>query len=188
MRSPIAALAWEIFRRNRRILWAVAAVVGATWLFNLCLAGEFSANVSEGRQLLTINCMLMAASLLLLFSIFNYTEFDPQREWTGFPYRLFALPVTSLILVGVPVLLGVVSVELVYFMWVKLVFTHDQLARAEWLAVLIGAYMVFYQTILWTLAAFRILRIIVLGLVGVSFVGVAFLPFFGEIVSSPWLS
>jgi multisubunit Na+/H+ antiporter MnhC subunit len=72
--------------------------------------------------------------------------------------------------------------------WVKLVFVHDKLARPGWLAVLIGAYMVFYQTVLWSLAGLRILRMIVLGLIGTGFVGVAFLPFFGESISSPLLS
>jgi len=88
----------------------------------------------------------------------------------------------------VPMLLGIFATLLVFLLWLKLIFSHGDLPRAEWLAFLLGAYMVFYQTILWTLAGFRILRIIVLGLIGTSFIGVAFLPFFGENISSPWLS
>src|SRR5580765_4402964 len=163
MRSPVAALTWEIWRRNRRTAWVVLGIVLSAWLFNLCFAGDFRATVSQSHQLLTINCLLMAASFLLVFAIFNYTEFNPQKEWTGFPYRLFALPVASLTLTAVPILMGIAAVELVYLMWLKLVFTEGNLARSEWFAFLLGAYMVFYQTILWTLAGFRILRIIVLG-------------------------
>jgi hypothetical protein len=188
MRSPIAALTWEIGRRNRRTILVTAAIVLSAWLFNLCLAGEFRATMSQSRQLLTINCLLTAASLLLMFSVFNYTEYNSQKEWTGFPYRLFALPVTALTLIAVPMLLGVAAVELVYLTWLKLVFTQNELLKPEWFASLLGAYMIFYQTILWTLAGFRILRIIVLGLVGTSFVGVAFLPFFAQDISSRWLS
>jgi hypothetical protein len=188
MRSPVAALSWEICSRNRRTIWAFAAIVLSAWLFNFCFAGEFGATLAQNHQLLTINCLLTAASLLLVFSIFNYTEFNPQREWTGFPYRLFTLPVTSLTLIAVPMLLGVAAVELAYLVWLKLVFTQNELPKAEWLAFLLGAYMIFYQTILWTLAGFRILRIIVLGLIGTSFVGVAFLPFFAQDVSWPWFS
>ena len=188
MRTPIVALTWEIWRRNRRVVWAVAAIVLAAWLFNLRFAEDFDANMSQRHQLLTINCLLMAASLLLVFAIFNYTEFNPQKEWTGFPYRLFAFPVTSLTLIAVPILFGISAIELVYFNWLKLVFTQDQMARPEWFGLLLAAYMVFYQTILWTLAGFRILRIIALGLIGTSFIGVAFLPFFAQYSSSPWFS
>jgi len=166
----------------------IAAIVLSAWVFNFLFARDFRATVSERHQLLTINCLLTVASLLLVFSVFNYTEFNPQKEWTGFPYRLFALPVTSLTLIAVPMLLGVGSVELVYLVWLKLVFTEGQLVKPEWFAVLLGAYMIFYQTILWTLAGFRILRIIVLGLIGTSFVGVAFLPGFAQYASSPWFS
>src|SRR4051812_32129747 len=116
MRSPVAALTWEICRRNRGTICVVAVVVLSSWLFNLCFAGEFRATLSQRHQLLAINCLLTAASLLLVFSIFNYTEFSVQKEWTGFPYRLFALPVTSLTLVAVPILLGIAAVELVYLL------------------------------------------------------------------------
>ena len=107
MRTPIAALTWEIWRRNRWTVWVVAAIVLSAWLFNLRFAEDFHASVSQQHQLLTINCLLTAASLLLVFAIFNYTEFNPQKEWTGFPYRLFALPVTAFTLIAVPMLLGI---------------------------------------------------------------------------------
>src|SRR5437868_15490396 len=139
MRSPIAALTWEILRRNRRTIWAIAAIVWLTWFFNLCFANEFRRSESVTNQLLTINCLLTAPSLLLVFAIFNYTEFNPQKEWTGFPYRLFALPVTALTLIAVPMLLGVAGVEVVYLVWVRLVFTENQLLKPEWFASLLGA-------------------------------------------------
>jgi hypothetical protein len=188
MRTPSVALTWEIWRRNRRAVWAVAGIVLSAWLFNLRFAEDFQGSVSQQQRLLTINCLLTATSLLLVFGIFNYTEFNPLKDWSGFPYRLFALPVTSLTLIAVPMLLGISAVELVYLIWLKLVFVHDQLAKPEWFALLLGVYMVLYQTVLWTLAGFRILRIIVLALIGTSFVGVAFLPFFAQSISSPWLS
>jgi hypothetical protein len=188
MRSPFTALTWEIWQRNRRTAWLVIGIILFGWLFNLVLPDSFRASAAGRERLMTVNGMLTVASLLLVFGIFNHTEFNPQKDWTGFPYRLFSLPVATWLLVVLPMSLGVAAVELVYFSWMKLVFTHDPLARPGWLVGLIGAYMVFYQTILWSLAGFRILRIIVLGLIGTSFVGVAFLPAFAKYVSSPWLS
>ncbi len=188
MNGPIAAQSWEIWRRNRRALGLVVAVLLGAWLFNFFFANAFRASEPKNHGLLTINCMLMAASFLLIFSVFNYTEISPQREWTGFPYRLFALPVASLTLIAVPMVLGVCAVELDYLLCLKLFFSDGQIPRPEWIGFLLAAYMVYYQTILWTLAGFRILRIVVLGFIGTSFVGVAFLPFYGQFVSSPWLS
>jgi len=188
MNRPVTALIREIWCRNRRTIHITAALLLSSWLFNLFFAREFRPTGREDHELLTINSLLTVASLLLVFSIFNHTEFSPQREWTGFPYRLFTLPVTSLTLTAVPMLLGISVVELVYIISLKLVFRDGQLPKPEWFAALLGTYMVFYQTVLWTLAGFRLLRIIVLGLIGTSFVGVAFLPFFAQYVSSPWFS
>ena len=188
MRSPVTALSWEIWQRNRKAVWLIIGILLFGWLFNLVLPESFRATAAGRERLLVVNGLLTGGSLLLVFGVFNYTEFNPQKEWTGFPYRLFALPVATWLLVALPVSLGVAAVELAYLAWVKLVFAHDNLARPGWIAVLIGAYMVFYQTILWTLAGFQTLRVIVLGLLGTSFVGVAFLPLFAEYTSSPWLS
>src|ERR1043166_3535013 len=48
--------------------------------------------------------------------------------------------------------------------------------------------MTIYQKLFWMVAGFRILRIVILGLVGAGFVGIAFLPAFGKLLSLPWLS
>ena len=188
MSSPIKALIWEIGWRHHRSVWLVMGIILFGWLFNLVLPDSFRAIAANREHLVTVNALLTIASLLLVFGIFNYTEFSPQKDWTGFPYRLFALPVSTWLLVALPMALGVAAVELVYVVWIKLVFAYDPLQRPEWFAALIGAYMVFYQTILWGLAGFRMLRMILLGLVGTSFVGVAFLPGFAKYLSSPWLS
>ncbi len=187
MRSPLTALLWEIWRRNRRAVWLVIGIILFAWLFNLVLPDSFRATTAGRARLMAINCLLMAGSFLLVFGMFNYTELNPQKEWTGFPYRLFSLPVSTWRLPALPTLAGVAALEAAYLAWLALVFGHS-LKKPEWIAVLLGAYMVFYQTILWSLAGFRILRIVVLGLVGTSFVGVASLPLFAQFIPSLWLS
>jgi len=96
----------------------------------------------------------MVWSFLFLFGFFNYTEINSTREWNGFPYRLFTLPVRTWQLVVLPMLFGVVAAELVYVAWIKLVWTHGSIPNPEWFAAVLGAYMVFYQTALWSLAGF----------------------------------
>ena len=89
---------------------------------------------------------------------------------------------------AVPISLGIAAVELAYLAWVKLVVAHGEAGRPEWSAVLIGAYMVFYQTILWSLSGLRAVRMVVLGLIAIILIGVGFLPSFPPEVLSPWLS
>ena len=138
--------------------------------------------------LLPVNGFMLAGALLLIFGAFNYTSFNPQKEWTGFPYHLFTLPVTSVVLVTVPMVLGLLAVETVFLAWAGFAFTFTEILSARWLAVLIGAYMIFYQTVLWVLAGFRSVRVITLALIGTSFLGAAFLPAFGQYTSSAWFS
>jgi hypothetical protein len=64
-----------------------------------------------------LNQSFIAASLLLVLAIFSYTEFNPQTDSIGFPHRLFVLPVTSFLLVAVPIWLGVAVIELVALSW-----------------------------------------------------------------------
>src|ERR1043166_7258892 len=82
--SPITALIWEIWQRNRRSVGAVFGIILFAWLFELLLPG----NVRErdaGRDLAgAVHGVLMASSILVVFGIFNYTESNAGKEWTGF--------------------------------------------------------------------------------------------------------
>jgi hypothetical protein len=91
-------------------------------------------------------------------------------------------------LAGLPICLGTLSAELVYGAWLKLVFTHGEVARPVWLGVLLGSSVVSYLAILWGLARHRMMRMIALGLAGTGSIGVAFLPGFGAYLPSRWLS
>jgi hypothetical protein len=156
--SPITALIWDIWLRHRKSIWAVIALFFSGWFFNLVIEERVPA----------LNVTLTFASLILVFAIFSYTEFD----------RLFPLPVSTLVLVAVPVANGVSAVALVYLGWVKFFFTPDEVSNPAWTAFLIGAFMVLYQAILWILARFSALRMIVIGIVGMTLNVVSLLPSF----------
>ena len=188
MRSPIAALTWEIWRRGHRSASLTLGCVVVCALVNLATPERLRASETGQALFPPLFGLLMVISFLLLMGVFNYTEFSSSKEWNGFPYRLFVLPLRTWQLVTLPMLLGVVSVELMYVAWIKLVWTHDTIPAPEWFAVVLGAYMIFYQTTIWGLAGFRIMRILVLGLGGVSSIGVACLPMYDKIIPSPWFS
>ena len=188
MRSPLTALAWEMWRRGRRSAWGVLGSTSICALINLGILDKVQTTETGHASSSVLFGLLMTLSFLFLMGIFNYTEFNSTKEWNGFPYRLFALPVPTWQLVALPMFLCVISVELVYFAWIKLVWTHQRVVMPEWFAVLLGAYAIFYQMTLWTFAGLRITRVIVLGLGGAIGIGVACLPLFAENDLSPWLS
>ena len=188
MRSPIVALTWEIWRRGHRSASLALGCVVACSLVNLATPERLRASETGQALFPPLFGLLMVISFLLLMGVFNYTEYSSSKEWNGFPYRLFVLPLRTWQLVTLPMLLGVVSVELVYVAWIKLVWTRETILTPEWFAVVLGAYMIFYQTTIWGLPGFRIVRILVLGLGGVSSIAVACLPMFDKIIPSPWFS
>jgi hypothetical protein len=184
MCSPITALTWEIWQRGRSSAAVVIACLAAGALLNWIIPDPNHALFS------TAFGFLMVLSFGFLLGLLNCTEFNSTRDWNGFPYRLFVLPVPTWQLVAVPMLLGLIVVESLYFAWIKLVWTHEQIVMPEWFAVVLGAYLTYYQMTLWSLSGFRILRTMVLGIGGVSGILVAFLPAFGKFYQdpSPWLS
>ena len=188
MGSPLAALTWEVWRRGRRSACLALGCIAVCAVINLAAPERFYARVGQN-----LYGLLMVVSFLLTFGIFNCTEISSTKDWNGFPYRLFVLPVPTWQLVTLPMLLGIVWVETVYLAWMKLVWTHASVPAPGWPvlvwpAVVLGAYMVFYQAVLWGLAAFRITRLLTLGLGGTSSIAVVSLPMFGKIVPSPWFS
>src|ERR1043165_3337610 len=135
MRSPITALTWQIWRRNRGSGWVVPGIILFAWLFDATLPASLR-KTESGRDLIgAIHGLVMASSLVTVFSIFNFTESNRGKEWTGFPYRLFVLPVPTLLLVTLPLALGVVCVGLVYAAWANLIFTHGEITDPWWFAV-----------------------------------------------------
>jgi hypothetical protein len=163
MRSPTYAQLWEIWRRHRSELAVIIALTIAGRLLEPSLLVE----------------LLGMVAFVLLFGIFSYTESSGGRGMGGFPRRLFTLPVSSLRLVTVPMLTGVVSVELLYLLW------REPLSRGGsapfFVAVLLGALMVFYQTILWTLELLGVLRLVIVGAVVFAMVCIGVLPSAGSL-------
>jgi hypothetical protein len=177
MNSPLIALAWEIWRQGRKLVWLVLGTIAFCALIN---------HLVPNKRFLLANFqavywLLMIGSLFLTFGIFHYAEYNRGKNWHGFPYRLFSLPVPTILLVMIPMFLGVVSVELVYWAWVKLVFGPLGRAVSFWPAACVGAGLLCYQAIVWSLAGFRITRIIVLASSGLVFVNLGMVPLIEEI-------
>lgn len=173
MRSPVAALAWEIWRRNRVLVFLTAVIVSVCSITSLMVPGQVHALDLEPWFF-----FLMVCSLGLVFGIFHHAEFNRRKNWHGFPYRLFSLPLPTLVLVSCPMIMGIVSVELDYLAWAKLVFAPLGRTISLWPAFVLAVGLMCYQTIVWGLAGFRTTRIITLALAGMSLMSMASLPLF----------
>src|SRR4051812_4801324 len=126
MHSPIVASIWEIWTRRRILIWfALGLTICAaafTWSFQGAIRIAQSSPYSSGFPLAAalLNQFSALAWLLLLLSVFNTTEFNPQTGRSGFPQRQFVLPVTSFHLVAVPMIAGaaVAGLSALVWMWV----------------------------------------------------------------------
>ncbi len=182
MRSATAALLWEIWRRHR---WTVAAIAGLTGAGRVVdvLARTGGAD-SVPSSLATLLAMV---AFLLLFSVFNYTESTRGKGVGRFPQRLFTLPVTSLRLVTVPMLAGIASIELLYLLWMG-PLSRDGAVSAPFVGVLLAAFIVCYLSTLWTLERTGSLRLLVLGMIAFALFAVGVLPSFPPTPPPPWRS
>jgi hypothetical protein len=169
MRSPLTALVWEIWRKNRGWVYLIIGMIlfGRIWL------------AFFGNQHLGLPRMFLLTSHLFLFGILTYTDTNPHRRGAGFPYRLYTLPVSSWVLVSVPTVFAVVSVLLVRTAWTAFNgFEVDGFNTAK-----LVTFAVLYQGVLWVLDAFGVMRIIILGIAAVWLIAFGFSPWPKPILS-----
>jgi hypothetical protein len=176
MTSPFSALTWEMWRRSRR------AGSFALGLLILCAVVAFLVpDKNWAREnLYGVFILLMIWSFILLFAVFHYAEHNPRTSWHGFPYRLFVLPVPTLLLIALPMVLGFLVTQIFYFAWARLVFGTLGSPLPSWLSIILGIGIVCYQSLIWCLAGFRITRLLALALAGLIFMTLALIPTFAE--------
>lgn len=184
--ESVKAQLWEIWARNRTAGWWLIGVVACLVVLNFTF--HDSIKVAESNPQATGFPLLIAllgqnlagAALLLCLTILGCTEFNSQDDTRGFPRRLFVLPVSSLQLVTVPMIAGVVGTELLLLLWMV---WGKLLEHSDWntsLLVLTPVYVVVYQTILWTMPWLRSMRLLIVGIVAMFFIMAPALPVFGS--------
>lgn len=173
MHSPTAALLWEIWRRNAQMPPGIAALTAIAWIVRDPEAG------APG----SLTFVLAIPAFLLLFAMFTDTE-SVTPSGTAFPARLFRLPVSSLRLVAVPMLAAVAAIEVLYLAWMPL-FSAGGPSSAVFVAVLMGAWMVFYQGTLALMARLRVLRLVALGGITIVLFAISLVPSFPP-TPAPW--
>jgi len=168
MRSPAAAIAWEIWRRNR---WGLWVVLGSF----LCGLAVRLSNRSNDEVLQLIAGTAMVACFVVTFAIFSYVESSAQ---ISFPTRTFALPVRTQVLVNCPILIGVVGITIVHLAWAFLfLLPLDVGYPLESFTLYWAAALLTFQALLWCLANYPKSFVVVLVLAMALFVRLAVLLF-----------
>jgi hypothetical protein len=165
-RSPAAAVAWEIYRPQR------GAFVTLFGVLLLCAGYRWVRAGAGAIDGWFPDCcvLLLGLSLAASFILFRFTESDHRERFTGFPSRLFTLPVRTIWLLTWPMLYGAAMVVLVYLAWAGLVLRPTNHGHFPFLfpSLYLATGMVCFQAIVWALAARPILRLVVLGLWGAA--------------------
>jgi hypothetical protein len=188
--SANIALLWDICLRHRTLVRLLIAVSVFTFILNAVLPESFRTFQNDPNTfdvhdaVRAVNFLLLLTALLLFLSIYSQTELNPQTGTRGFPHRLFTLPLTSFHLVALPMFLGITAFEVLAVFWQSLIFREDVNA---WGLMVVAAYIIAHQTILWTLPALGSLRVLVLGIVGTVFIVAFGLPSFPQEALPWWL-
>ena len=172
---------WAIWRRHQRSIIGLLAI---TFLFGWIFRATPGSEVIQ-----TIGNLGMGLSLFLTFVICGFTEGDRKARSWGFSARLFTLPVSTPTLIAAPMLFGVVTIGLVYFVWAGFALSAQGLPLT-WPLLYLGVGMICYQCILWSMARYRVTRIVVLGYTGALFAmgWLVFRSGGGEASSLDWIS
>jgi hypothetical protein len=146
MHSPALALAWQLWGRHR-----LALAVACLLLF--AFAGLFHALPSGTLEPWhgALSSFQFAMVLVYVASVFAY-GFDSRMEApeSGFPARLFTLPVRTRVLVGWPMVQGVATVALLWAAWAFFVLRPCRIEVPLALTTLLaGAFTAVLQALLW---------------------------------------
>ena len=157
MRSPAAAMAWQLWRRYR---WL--AMAGAGWYVTASIVCRLlPANVNND-----VVVFLTAGPMLLLLgwqvAVFTYgSEADLSTTESGYPSWMLRHPVSVRLLVGWPMFLGVITVGAIWMAIAPAVFRSrgmDVLILRP--ALMCGAMLAWTQAIVWSPFGWGWLRVI----------------------------
>ena len=186
MHSPAAAIAWQLFRPYR--WWLVAGIAYFLAVSIFCRVtpetAVFFCRVTPETAVFAVAGLYLASPLgigmLLLLTVFAYgSGFDLASQESGFPARMFALPVQSRALVGWPMFYGTIAVGLAWMAIGQFLLRpscRQWIDVPLWWPAFFGAgFLAWYQALTWWPFALAWLRLVVS------------IPVFGLLIAVPIL-
>lgn len=163
MTSPALPIGWEMWRRHR---WVLGPIFGY-WLFLILLYTVWSpeaitgflaqvlpaeidpAEVAVGMAIASTIPAFLALGYLATVLCYGF-DADVDAPLSGFPARMFALPVRTVELVGWPMLYGTVTVALLWVVMVQCILRPWGIGAPLWWPAALSAVLVAWlQALLW---------------------------------------
>jgi hypothetical protein len=179
MHSPAAALSWEFWARHRIGLSVVVVLVVGFAV--ACAISPLSKNNAA------VHSLWLVLGLCYVIGVFAY-GFEGRLETaeSGFPARLFLLPVRTWVLVGWPMLQGMIVAVGLWLAWDRLVLRPSGIETGAWWPVMLAAVVATSQAIVWLPFGLPWLRLLVAIVVLTALIRApAFLDLAGERFSEP---
>lgn len=144
MYSPVLAMTWELWRRNR---WTNAA-------FGLLILGYVIAvaavPIADPEKFATLGSIWFGIGLCFLVVVVAHgAEVRLEAADSAFPSRAFTLPVRTSLLVGWPMFAGTAAVVVAFTIWDAFVLRPCGIETPFWWKPMLGAIVICTQAILW---------------------------------------
>jgi hypothetical protein len=183
MRSPAAAIAWQIVRPHRAPLAACALV----WLVLVVLTRLLPLHGGEAPVevfVLILPSSFVLVSLLYCFSFATVTSIGTREG--AFPRRLFTLPLSTRTLVAWPMFVGSLALAAAWPVWaIGVLWPCGAAVPLVWPAVFLAAFLAWLQALSWLPFPSTTLRAPAAGLL---LGGLTMLAIFGAAVGVPeWI-
>jgi len=156
MRTPAAAIAWELRQRHR---WGLMAVL-ATIIILGAIKIAAHPQLNDVTFALLVPIPLAATSLYLL-AVFTFgISGDLAARESMYPPRMLTLPVSAAGLAGWPMLYGCVSMALLWFaLRIACIFPSAVAVPKYWPALFASSLLAWTQALTWMPYPFRGMRI-----------------------------
>jgi len=163
MRTPAAAIAWELRQRHR---WGLIALLATIFILGAIkiavLATQAHPELHDATFALLVPVPLAATSLYLL-AVFTFgIAGDLAARESMYPPRMLTLPVSTAALAGWPMLYGCLSMTLLWFaMRIVCIFPPGVEIPKYWPALFAASLLAWTQALTWMPYPFRGMRIVI---------------------------
>jgi hypothetical protein len=157
MWAMAAALAWEFWGRHRWGLAGAAALVGGF--------AAYTAAAAPVPQMAMASTIWFVMALSYVIGVFAY-GFEARLEAaeSGFPARHFALPAPTWLLVGWPMVQGMLAAVTMWVAWDALVLRPAGVESPGWWVPMLAAVVAGSQALVWLPFGVAWLRVVVMAL------------------------
>jgi hypothetical protein len=163
MRTPAAAIAWELRQRHRWGLIAVLATILILGGIKIAVLTTHAHPELDDTTFALLVPVPLAATFLYLLAVFTFgISGDLAARESMYPPRMLTLPVSTAALAGWPMLYGCVSMTLLWLaMRVAVIFPSGFDIPKYWPALFAASLLAWTQALTWMPYPFRGMRILV---------------------------